>query len=210
MDSSKIVNSPVSIAAVGGLDQLKGWLQKRKTAFSKEAKAYGLPAPKGMIVFGVSGTVKVSRPRRQRQSSVCRCFVWMWAGCSVRCWVRRKAICVWRFKPLRRLHLSACCWTKSRKRSPAVNPPVKPMVAPVPGPSVRSCRGCRRRRRLYLSSRQPMTCPNFHRSSCVEAASTKSGLWICPISRNANRSGRSRLRSRDASRVSSIPLSLPG
>ncbi|MBI5252615.1 MAG: AAA family ATPase [Desulfomonile tiedjei] len=54
----EIVDSPVSIAAVGGLDQLKGWLQKRKTAFSKEAKAYGLPAPKGMLVFGVSGTGK--------------------------------------------------------------------------------------------------------------------------------------------------------
>jgi MoxR-like ATPase len=44
--------------AVGGLDLLKGWLQTRKLAYSPEARAYGLPAPKGAMLVGVPGCGK--------------------------------------------------------------------------------------------------------------------------------------------------------
>lgn len=49
---------PGGLNAVGGLDQLKDWLVKRKLAFTPEGRAYGLPAPKGAFFGGVSGCGK--------------------------------------------------------------------------------------------------------------------------------------------------------
>ena len=41
---------------VGGLNNLKSWLHKRKNAFSESAKEYGLPEnPKGLLIIGVQG-----------------------------------------------------------------------------------------------------------------------------------------------------------
>jgi len=44
--------------AVGGLDVLKDWVRKRARAFTPEARAFGLPAPKGMLLLGVQGCGK--------------------------------------------------------------------------------------------------------------------------------------------------------
>jgi ATPase family protein associated with various cellular activities (AAA) len=44
--------------SVGGLDVMKGWLIQRKLAFSPDARAYGLPSPKGVLVIGMSGCGK--------------------------------------------------------------------------------------------------------------------------------------------------------
>jgi AAA+ superfamily predicted ATPase len=44
--------------AVGGLENLKGWLVARKTAYSPAAREYGLPAPKGAVLVGISGCGK--------------------------------------------------------------------------------------------------------------------------------------------------------
>ncbi len=44
--------------SVGGLDSLKEWLQRRNKAFSDEARRYGLPAPKGLLLIGVQGCGK--------------------------------------------------------------------------------------------------------------------------------------------------------
>ncbi len=49
---------PGGMDAVGGLDALKSWLDGRKNAFTPEAKAYGLPAPRGALLVGVSGCGK--------------------------------------------------------------------------------------------------------------------------------------------------------
>jgi hypothetical protein len=49
---------PEGLGAVGGLDQLKGWLNERKLAFSPKARDYGLPPPKGVLLIGVSGCGK--------------------------------------------------------------------------------------------------------------------------------------------------------
>jgi len=49
---------PRGLEAVGGLDQLKGWLGERRSAFSAKARAYGLPAPKGCLLVGIPGTGK--------------------------------------------------------------------------------------------------------------------------------------------------------
>lgn len=43
---------------VGGLEALKEWLRLRERAFTQEARAYGLPAPKGIALIGIPGTGK--------------------------------------------------------------------------------------------------------------------------------------------------------
>ncbi len=47
-----------SFANVGGLAVLKDWLKKRALAFSDEARAFGLPPPKGILMLGVQGCGK--------------------------------------------------------------------------------------------------------------------------------------------------------
>ena len=43
---------------MGGLNGLKSWVQSRKRAFTKEARDFGLPPPKGIMMVGVPGTGK--------------------------------------------------------------------------------------------------------------------------------------------------------
>tara|TARA_Y100001968_G_scaffold9463_1_gene7956 strand:- start:1370 stop:2848 length:1479 start_codon:yes stop_codon:yes gene_type:complete len=43
---------------VGGLEILKDWLKQRRQAFSEEAKDFGLPLPKGVLLVGPQGTGK--------------------------------------------------------------------------------------------------------------------------------------------------------
>lgn len=49
---------PRGLEAIGGLEELKGWITKRRRAYSPEAEKYGLPAPKGALIVGVPGTGK--------------------------------------------------------------------------------------------------------------------------------------------------------
>jgi len=43
---------------VGGMDQLKKWLESRRKAFSREAREFGLPVPKGLLLMGIQGCGK--------------------------------------------------------------------------------------------------------------------------------------------------------
>ena len=43
---------------IGGLHQLKAWLERRALAFSERARRYGLPNPKGLLLVGIQGTGK--------------------------------------------------------------------------------------------------------------------------------------------------------
>lgn len=43
---------------VGGLDNLKLWLEQRSSSFSEKATNYGLPVPRGLLLVGVQGTGK--------------------------------------------------------------------------------------------------------------------------------------------------------
>lgn len=49
---------PGGLDAVGGLDLLKNWLVARKSAYTSKARQYGLPAPKGALLVGISGCGK--------------------------------------------------------------------------------------------------------------------------------------------------------
>ena len=44
--------------SIGGLEELKHWLEQRSNAFSEKARSYGLPQPKGMLILGVPGCGK--------------------------------------------------------------------------------------------------------------------------------------------------------
>ncbi len=47
-----------NFSRVGGLTVLKDWLNKRAVAFTDEARAFGLPPPKGILLLGVQGCGK--------------------------------------------------------------------------------------------------------------------------------------------------------
>ncbi len=46
------------ITDIGGLDNLKDWLVRRGGSFSEQARRYGLPAPRGLLLVGIQGTGK--------------------------------------------------------------------------------------------------------------------------------------------------------
>lgn len=52
------IEAPESMNNVGGLGNLKRWLEKRHNALSDEAKQRGLPRPKGVLLTGVPGCGK--------------------------------------------------------------------------------------------------------------------------------------------------------
>ncbi|HAN45811.1 MAG TPA: AAA family ATPase [Cyanobacteria bacterium UBA8156] len=48
----------LGLTAIGGMGALKQWLQQRQRAFTAEAREYGLPHPKGVLLLGIQGTGK--------------------------------------------------------------------------------------------------------------------------------------------------------
>ncbi|MBW2269713.1 MAG: AAA family ATPase [Deltaproteobacteria bacterium] len=48
----------VDLAEVGGLGELKSWLAERRRAFTEEARRFGLPVPRGLLLLGVQGCGK--------------------------------------------------------------------------------------------------------------------------------------------------------
>ena len=47
-----------SLKNVGGLENLKQWVRMRQDAFTEEARRYGIPNPKGILLVGIQGTGK--------------------------------------------------------------------------------------------------------------------------------------------------------
>lgn len=58
IEALEYTDSDETPADVGGLGELKQWLNLREQAFSREASEYGLPAPKGIALIGIPGTGK--------------------------------------------------------------------------------------------------------------------------------------------------------
>lgn len=50
--------SQEQMSNIGGMENLKNWINKRGRLFTKEAKDYGLPEPKGIMMVGISGCGK--------------------------------------------------------------------------------------------------------------------------------------------------------
>ena len=46
------------ITNIGGVENLRDWLKKRKSSFSIQASDYGLPTPRGLLLVGIQGTGK--------------------------------------------------------------------------------------------------------------------------------------------------------
>ena len=46
------------ITNIGGVENSKDWLKKRKSSFSIQAANYGLPTPRGLLLVGIQGTGK--------------------------------------------------------------------------------------------------------------------------------------------------------
>lgn len=51
-------HAEANIKEIGGLEQLKNWLSKRGKAFSPEAREFGLPEPRGILLLGIPGCGK--------------------------------------------------------------------------------------------------------------------------------------------------------
>jgi SpoVK/Ycf46/Vps4 family AAA+-type ATPase len=54
----EFVDSTDNMASVGGLDNLKRWLQQRRGSWDDQARQFGLDPPKGVIILGVQGCGK--------------------------------------------------------------------------------------------------------------------------------------------------------
>jgi SpoVK/Ycf46/Vps4 family AAA+-type ATPase len=51
-------DTETSLGDVGGLGELKRWLRERRRAFSQDARRFGLPVPRGLLLLGVQGCGK--------------------------------------------------------------------------------------------------------------------------------------------------------
>jgi SpoVK/Ycf46/Vps4 family AAA+-type ATPase len=56
----EFIPQATGLEAVGGLARFKGWLATRKAAFTAEARAFGVEAPRGVLLLGVQGCGKSS------------------------------------------------------------------------------------------------------------------------------------------------------
>ncbi len=54
----EFVDATDTMASVGGLDNLKHWLQQRRGSWEDQARQFGLDPPKGVIILGVQGCGK--------------------------------------------------------------------------------------------------------------------------------------------------------
>jgi AAA+ superfamily predicted ATPase len=52
------INVDVQLDEIGGLDNLKRWLAKRRSGMSREAREFGLDTPRGILLLGVQGCGK--------------------------------------------------------------------------------------------------------------------------------------------------------
>jgi hypothetical protein len=54
----EFVDYPADMKHIGGMKKLKNWLREREHAFNDDADAYGIPAPRGLLLLGVQGAGK--------------------------------------------------------------------------------------------------------------------------------------------------------
>ena len=52
------VQTPLNLDEIGGLKNLKEWLELRRNSFTRQAQHYGVTPPKGIMILGVQGAGK--------------------------------------------------------------------------------------------------------------------------------------------------------
>ena len=52
------IQTPLDLNEIGGMTNLKAWLEKRKACFGDQADPYGLQPPRGVLMLGVQGAGK--------------------------------------------------------------------------------------------------------------------------------------------------------
>jgi MoxR-like ATPase len=52
------IQTPLDLSEIGGMRRLKKWLENRKNAFDSGAEAFGITAPRGVLMLGVQGAGK--------------------------------------------------------------------------------------------------------------------------------------------------------
>lgn len=57
-DCLEFVTTDETMDTVGGFDEFKAWMGRRSRVFTDEAREYGLPYPKGILIAGVPGSGK--------------------------------------------------------------------------------------------------------------------------------------------------------
>jgi AAA+ superfamily predicted ATPase len=54
----ELTESRETLNSIGGLEELKSWMLRRRNAFGTQAREFGLPVPKGVLILGIPGTGK--------------------------------------------------------------------------------------------------------------------------------------------------------
>ncbi len=56
--SVEVVEQVPALSEIGGLDELKAWLERQRMALTQDARRFGLPVPRGVLLVGVQGCGK--------------------------------------------------------------------------------------------------------------------------------------------------------
>ncbi len=106
-----------NFANVGGLSVLKDWLARRAVAFTHEAREFGLPFPKGILMLGVQGCGKSLCAKAVSNLCSCRSCALTWVGCSGAWWDHRRRTFAGRLRWRNRWRRRFCGWMKLTRHS---------------------------------------------------------------------------------------------
>jgi len=96
------VRRDASFDDIAGLQRLREWLAKRKSALTPEGQRFGLVPPKGILITGVQGCGKSLAGKQSTVSGDLNWPGWMRELCTINSWVKVKRSCaklwIWRRK----------------------------------------------------------------------------------------------------------------